>query len=130
MTNKEAAEVLKIIHTDENGIVREPLNMAIKALEQEPCEDAISRRELNNKIEMLDMRYSSDFYWETKGIIDKLPSVYPKQKTGHWIDKDVRGSIESYCSVCGDSVDTIYHYNYCPNCGAKMEEELQWFDIA
>lgn len=35
MTRKEAISVLKLIHTEENGIVREPLNMAIKALEQE-----------------------------------------------------------------------------------------------
>ena len=52
--------------------------------------------------------------------LEQMPPVTPQPKTGHWIDKDVRGSIEPYCSVCGDSVDTIYHYNYCPNCGTKM----------
>lgn len=43
--------------------------------------------------------------------------------TGRWIDKDVKGHIEPYCSVCGNGLDVIYHYNYCPNCGAKMESE-------
>ena len=118
---KISAPVIAVTQEEFNDYIQ-TLNQVMDWLEQELCEDAISRRELNNKIEMLDMRYGSDFYWETKGIIDKLPSVYPKQKTGHWIDKDVRGSIEPYCSVCGDSVDTTYHYNYCPNCGAIIVE--------
>lgn len=43
-------------------------------------------------------------------------------KTGHWIERLVRGSKVLYCSVCGNGIDVIYEYDYCPNCGAKMEE--------
>ena len=41
---------------------------------------------------------------------------------GKWIDKS--GGIEgawNYCSVCGERA--IELYDYCPNCGAKMDEE-------
>ena len=39
---------------------------------------------------------------------------------GRWIDKS--GGIEgawNHCSVCGERA--IELYDYCPNCGAKME---------
>ena len=45
---------------------------------------------------------------------------------GHWVeieDSRVRG----YCSVCGWEShlyeDDVVGMSYCPNCGAKMEEE-------
>ena len=92
-----------------------------EALEKEPCDDCISRRELNNKIEMLDMRYGSDFYWETKGIIDKLPSVYPKPKTGHWETRNIFPNW-LYCSECDEPYGGNDRPRYCPSCGARMVE--------
>lgn len=41
---------------------------------------------------------------------------------GKWIDKS--GGIEgawNYCSVCGERAIDLY--DYCPNCGAQMDEE-------
>ena len=93
-----------------------------EALEKEPCDDCISRRELNNKIEMLDMRYGSDFYWETKGIIDKLPSVYPKPKTAHWETRNIFPNW-LYCSECDEPYGGNDTPRYCPSCGAKMGEK-------
>ena len=58
-------------------------------------------------------------------LVDNLPSVQPEQKTGHWIKKMVRGSEELYCSNCGNGIDVIYEYNYCPNCGIKMVESQE-----
>lgn len=51
-------------------------------------------------------------------------------KTGHWIEKDgFDGDTYYDCSECGESfclidgTPTDNLYNYCPNCGAKMEGE-------
>ena len=83
--------------------------MAIKALEQEPCEDAVSREAA------IDAALSAF----SRGLlaspdIRKLPSVTPERKKGKWID--------DHCSECGCYV---YHgdvRNFCPMCGADMRE--------
>ena len=102
------------------------LDMAIKSLEQEPCEDAMSRVDLIDKLEIVDKRYGSDFYWEVRKIIDSLPSVKPVHKTGKWENKSTNGHyFYGKCSKCGQEfcVDTWYTQNikYCSNCGARME---------
>ena len=60
-------------------------------------------------------------------IVNKQPTVEPKH--GHWIEvqriheKDHTAICE--CSLCGDTVwvyDGQRAWNYCPNCGAKMDE--------
>lgn len=65
------------------------------------------------------------------GSIDSLPSVNP-QKTGQWIADP---PFMAKCSLCGYIQTTngadktgkaCIHkaiYKYCPNCGAKMQEE-------
>ena len=51
-----------------------------------------------------------------------LPSAEPEQKTGTWLiaekDRYIVHSVR--CSVCGDCISWMA--NYCPYCGAKMEE--------
>ena len=99
---------------------------------QEPCEDAISRQEaidcLNGKIKMSpDMVETFREYLQ--GVIDAiegLASVMPKQRTGHWIKDDItersKSEYKHKCDRCG-----AYHramYDYCPSCGAKMQEVL------
>lgn len=59
-------------------------------------------------------------------MIAEQPTVDPV-KHGHWIDPrtDVDGMYE-FCSVCGEDADITHygkHFAYCPNCGAKMDEE-------
>lgn len=51
------------------------------------------------------------------------------QRTGHWIEQDgFDGDTYYDCSECGESfclidgTPTDNLYNYCPDCGAKMEE--------
>jgi len=47
---------------------------------------------------------------------------------GHWINHfddlfPMESTVE--CSICGEKewMMTIINHNYCPNCGAKMDEE-------
>lgn len=57
-----------------------------------------------------------------------LPSAQPEQKRGHWIyKKDEFDGLLAECSVC--HVEGMLYGNFCPNCGAKMDEEeseLAW----
>lgn len=54
----------------------------------------------------------------------KEPSAQTEQKKGHWIPVD-DPSITGRCSVCGFEShlceDDVYGYDYCPNCGARLE---------
>ena len=51
-------------------------------------------------------------------IIDLLPSVTSQeQKTGYWKTRP----LITFCSECGFELK-IDNTNYCPNCGAKMDE--------
>jgi len=132
MTNEEAIEFIKIEisrlwKTPQNLIYKEALEMAIKALEQEPCEDAISRRDMALNIvsfynKATGKKKTLDFLCK---CVERLPSMQPKQRTGHWkrisMDKYVQHAMAYYrCSECGK--DIIGEHNYCPNCGAKMAE--------
>jgi hypothetical protein len=49
--------------------------------------------------------------------IDAVPVVH-----GRWVDCENYNDIEQ-CSVCGMiyRYPSFYKYNYCPNCGAKMD---------
>lgn len=106
--------------------------LLMKMLDAEPCEDTISRQaaidEINGWIEATkdNCHYesSSDLRLVKRGI-ENLPSVTPKQKTGHWIfvhplqADDIGGYMCSECE-CGD-FDIKSSYKFCPYCGAKMK---------
>lgn len=92
-----------------------------RLLEQEPCEDAISRQTVKEQI--IKYGFSAPDMTVTE-FIEDLPTVNPQQKIGHWIDRRVTtpgvtfGYWERWkCSLCSTN---SYHSNYCPNCGAKM----------
>ena len=88
-------------------------------LEQEPCEDAISRHsvlaQINRWIGSGEYRNTNATDYLCKRI-NSLTLVTPHSKTGHWID----GFGGSKCSECGCL--EAGHSDYCPNCGAKMTE--------
>lgn len=110
---------------------------AIKVLEQQPCEDTISRQAVKDKYRE---NYASHLKDDKRGIdlskymeepyksfckfIDSIPPVTPKPKMGHWL---VKGQ-DAYCSTC--NIESAYNpfgasefSDYCPHCGAKMESE-------
>jgi hypothetical protein len=100
---------------------------AIKALEQEPCSDAISRQAVLELVADYDLSMGQ----VVKGI-HALPTVTPQPKTGHWIDTDEwKETVDGFeqwgyfrkCSKCGYVFKFLEIDNYCPNCGARMESE-------
>ena len=109
MTRKEAIEHNKNLRmymklfdknnpckfNEENYIA---LDMAIKALEQEPCE---------KYIEEID---------HLRRYISKLETQIAEQEhqAGHWK--------HNKCDMCGASRPPLFD-NYCPHCGAYMKNE-------
>ena len=111
------------------------LDEAIKKLEQSNSDgDYISRQavidELNRlKNDTTPISDTKDFACNhILTFVEKLPSIQPKPKTGHWEwgQYDSNPEIGNFhCSECNFMPASFNwaskHLNYCPNCGAKME---------
>ena len=138
MTREEAVNIIKSecyvfnpFNLDRSTMVNAALDMAIKALDQEPCEDAISRKSMLDYLKYLHGEMPEEEF------VKALPSVTPARKKpivhAHWdvIDKDSEGD-EAFvhvwdtlcCSRCGMERTTEDGYipQYCESCGAKMDE--------
>jgi hydrogenase maturation factor len=102
----------------------------IKALEQEPCDDCISRQAVIEYIEAseAELGHSTENELVCQDI-KELPPVTPQQKMGRWIliHKNVNMYICSECNneplLIGEIYPIFKLSDYCPNCGAKMEVE-------
>lgn len=61
-------------------------------------------------------------------LFDNLPTVdIEPVRHGHWEGKTYK------CSLCGKWIDPLQgdaDMNYCPNCGAKMDEKEQENEMA
>lgn len=58
------------------------------------------------------------------GLIKDSPTVEPERKTGKWRRRlvDCGFNADWHCSRCGWKTSLEEHgYNFCPNCGAKMD---------
>ena len=142
MTRKEALERIKIILEecieDEDAVSyvtsydADALDMAIKALKQEPCEDCISRQAA---IDALRTCYDTETVTYTNGneyidydqaldLLNSLPSAQPERMRGTWIDY-VNSHCE--CSVCHTEWSYFQNetecFEFCPHCGADMRGE-------
>lgn len=133
MKNEEAKRIAIGLRTDfkcESETMVDFCNTIIKALEQEPCDDAISRQAAIDAADRAD--YTGLAVEDVKNVTDevvkeikKLPSAQPKRPKGHWI---IDGH-HIQCSVCAETMcntdregDKI-PMNFCPNCGADMRGE-------
>ena len=140
MTNKDKEQTisnLKKLKSFHNGSYGADIDRAIKALEQEPCEDCISKKSLKHKLQE-----HHDFFVNAYGGFSNLPPndksrvdeitnciamvvneppVNLQPKTGHWM-KQALGYQCSNCTLCTNEKGRLT-YNYCPNCGAKMVEQ-------
>lgn len=127
MTREDAFEIwLPIIKMGVKSMPEcsEALDMAIKALKQEPCDDAISREAVIDIIEDVCPIYGNDYRYILRDKVNELPPV-TAEKVGQWIDIQYFKADDTYyrpkCPFC--SIEPKEYSNYCPNCGAKMEVE-------
>lgn len=156
MTGEEA---IKILHgaikkpNAKDGYLGQALDMAIQALEQRPCDDAISREAALEAILTRLPDFCDDAGGnligrnQTASAIRNLPSVKPTRKTGKWKLVQVGKHVDLCCANCGtvrveeiaynytidqlnkffkkDYKDLLKHpdMSYCPCCGIKMENE-------
>ena len=131
MTNEELIDGLYDIknwHCDGNERLHTLILEAIKALEQEPCDDAISREQA---IKQCGFGMTSLLIAD---CLRKLPSVnpLPKHKVGEWIlqpsnkEQGERDFIWWKCSECGQVIysetekDRREFHAFCNRCGSKM----------
>jgi aerobic-type carbon monoxide dehydrogenase small subunit (CoxS/CutS family) len=98
----------------------EAYGYVIKMLEQQPCDDAISRQSVLDMIENAQIITDGEFcgYCTEDIDINILPPVTPQRKVGKWIDT---GSGQK-CSLCGE---IQYGYDsfrrFCASCGERMQ---------
>ena len=110
----------------------------IKALEENPCIDVVSRQAVLNTLDFADKVLDEDRTVEKyKELLiacyKDLPSVAHTQKTGQWIFVD-NAHEHAHCSECGYGNVDLFNgrpHNYCPNCGSFMmgnERTLEYAD--
>lgn len=147
MTREEAIKWLDRLYigadiTDEYGDMEnvqpyeEALNMAIKALSQEPCEDAISRQGLLNRLDDFnkwckDGRLQGSLF--AVDVIKDMPPVTPKAR---WIPVSERlpiiGEDVLICDYDGDLYISYLHtdgkwgYDYSGN---KLKNIMAWMPL-
>ena len=150
MKRKEAIEYgkmwLELQEDCKDSNTYEFFKMAIKALEQEPCEDIVSRAEIKKiakemYLEVanmeLDVNTISDCIACTSSkcreVLERklqaLPSVKQQEtRKGHWIEHPHEwGTNWEYslyeCSECNEY--EVGDSDFCPNCGAYLREEQE-----
>ena len=140
MTNEEAIKLLvNATYSDDwqgNEDLTTALDMAVNALKQEPCNDAISRQAVLDAIDDDNRNGHYSCFASNndaqcfKGVIGELPPVTPQQKIGRWVDTE-SDEFEHHhvyqCSNCKqyeliEYPKYVSRFKYCPNCGAKMQE--------
>ena len=129
----------------DNYLSLDERNNLIRALEQEPCEEAVSRQAVLSKIKKVCFSEEWGQFRVDNGsngqrdflinYIEQLPPVTPQPKMGRWIEVDIgncRATLK--CSVCDRVIEPTFtfgeysyedinrYYPYC-HCGAKMEVE-------
>ena len=130
MTKEEAIMVLKNEqpHCGKKALFPEEkkyeaYDMAIKALEQESCDDCVRRREVLDVLKDKWNMFSdaNDAMQESIDTIEALKPVTPRPKIGQWIEHFDEIGKWYECDQCHS--DWGGPVNYCPNCGCVMKGE-------
>ena len=91
---------------------------------QEPSEDCVSREDALNGLVATDLKG-----WQLAvalEAIENLSPVIPARPSGNWVETSLTpisgGDFNrGYKCSCCDYAIVVDDFNYCPNCGAKME---------
>jgi hypothetical protein len=109
---------------------KEAVEIVTKALEPEPCTDAISRQAVLDLPRIKTHNHWGNVIKESVDIEDvrQLPPVTPTEKVGKWkrISMDKYSEHAKYwyrCDRCGE--DNLGNTNYCPNCGQRKMQEVE-----
>ena len=136
MTRDEAIDIIKSecyifnpFNFDRSTMVNTALDMAIKALEQEPCEDAISRNAMLDYQQYLHGKMSNEENHKLWEFIKDLPSVTPTQK---WVacsarlpKENGRYLVTRGLNACGSLWNRVYIVNYSDLMGI-CKEKIWW----
>lgn len=132
MTREEASSVLDDYDVNFDGHtaeeIAEAFDVAFRALEQEPCEDCVSRKAVD-RLAWEYLRKPTDENVAFYEHFLELPSVTPQeQRKGHWIEHPhecgINWEYSMYeCSECHEWAED--DSDFCPNCGADMREEQE-----
>ena len=91
-------------------------------------QDLISRQDA---IDAIRGEIEINGYSHVVDVLEQLPSAQPTAEPvrhGKWIKADSQQYFRKHypcftCSECGYKKDSQKKWNYCPNCGARMDEE-------
>lgn len=87
---------------------------------EEPCDDCISRKDTLAEFKRVYFDNGTVIRC-AESVLRGMPLVTPQQKTGRWNRvTDNAGYWVWECDKCG--WQQRFHTNYCPDCGAKMQE--------
>lgn len=125
MTREEAIEVIEQdIPCEHDTDLIKALDMAISALNSleevyaKGYNDGFTQAEINfeNDKALSQEPCESDTSIEQALLLEVIDKFLPK--SGKWID--ING-IYAECSNCNEEIYITGDFNYCPNCGARME---------
>lgn len=123
---------------DEHRQLAEWLKDYKRLLEQQPCDDCVSRQSvvdfLKNHAKGFDDAEVRMCFRSASLLVsnpDNIPSVTPTLKVGKWLSveeyalkigaevtEDVKKSLYKFCPFCEQTV--FMERNFCPNCGASL----------
>ena len=135
-------ELLKEIENDYWNEKADPIDMAevfdlaIKGLEQQPCEDCISREALLDKLEepmnWTDSEAELQEQRDYEGFIElvkSMPSITPTRPKGKWIHwtDDYKDYVTCSCCEYGEEGEVLLSDKtpFCPICGADMRGDAE-----
>lgn len=86
--------------------------------------DLVSRQEVLEELTVTEEMDTAELLWTLTTRINDLPNIEPEPRRGWW-QYVYKWAESEPCSVCCSVCERQYKIitRYCPNCGARMEDE-------